>query len=543
MVPMNSDYYKTSLEIVKEFIQTITIVDDKAQFIRHSAFGKGKAPFTIQEEGASFDAGRITKQFAEDGKICSVYRFTEKEDVKKIVKIALKSDVIILDWKIEISEKELSENDELEEEVVRSKGFYTLEILKEIIKSEHNSLKVIVIYTDEPAFVRIVNEIQKAFEGKNIKDGNSDEPFSLYYNSNKITLFGKEELKGKTTHLKDIAQRSYSYEELPGAIYEEFVRFTYGVVSGIFLKAIASIRTNTYLLFSTFKRDIDAAFIAHKGLLPIPDDAYDHIVELIGSEMKSVINGALDDTTMNRLIDSYIDSLDETLLFEYKDKDGVKKKFSTDEFKSLINDPNGKNSLSKASKSVLHEELPKSLIKAYNSSLPLKEVEDKAYKSNCEFARLTTLKKRYPGLNYNPFLTLGVLLKSKDISEKDEYWICIQPKCDSVRICEEERSFLFLSLSEESKNREIMLDVNTGFKINYSVIKAKQFLFKPTDNNVVKVQGEPDDWFFEDSSQKRFEYLCELKNDFAQSIANEFAARLSRVALNQSEWLRLNAKK
>jgi hypothetical protein len=274
MIQKNSGYYNTSLEIVKEFIQTITIVDDRAQF-------------TTNESESIFDAGLIIKQFAEDGKICSVFKFTEKEDVNKIIKVARKSDITILDWKIEPSETVISsEEDDLEEDVAHSKGYYTLEILKHIISQEDNSLKLIVIYTDEPAFARIVDEIKKDLKTLNINIQDENQ-FSFYCNNSKITLLGKEELKEKTTHLKDIAERSYNYEELPEAIYEEFVNFTHGVVAGIFLKTIASIRENTFLLLNTFQRDIDAAFIAHKGLLPIPDDAHDHIVELIGSEIRN----------------------------------------------------------------------------------------------------------------------------------------------------------------------------------------------------------------------------------------------------------------
>ena len=115
MIRKNSDYYNTSLEIVKEFIRTVTIVDDKAQFITNEA-------------GSSFDAGRIIKRYAEDGKICSVFRFTEKDDVEKTIKIARGSDIVILDWKIELSVRpdgDVDKDDDSEEDEVKSKGFYT----------------------------------------------------------------------------------------------------------------------------------------------------------------------------------------------------------------------------------------------------------------------------------------------------------------------------------------------------------------------------------------------------------------------------------
>ena len=49
-----------------------------------------------------------------------------------------------------------------------------MEILKGIISDKQNPLKLIVIYTDEPAFARISDEIMDELKGFNIKpeDGN-----------------------------------------------------------------------------------------------------------------------------------------------------------------------------------------------------------------------------------------------------------------------------------------------------------------------------------------------------------------------------------
>jgi hypothetical protein len=532
----DNSYYNTSLEIVKEFIQTITIVDDKAQF-------------TPKDSDSSFDAGRIIKHFAEDGKICSVFKFTGKDDVGKIIKIAQNSDITILDWKIELSESSNSDidaEDELEEDENNSKGFYTLKILKEIVSSEYNSLKLFVIYTDEVGLNRIADEIKKELDkcGIQTQEEIPSSPYSFYCNNNKICIFGKNEVKTKATHVKEIAERSYNYEELPAAIYDEFVHFTHGIVAGIFLKAMATVRANTYLLLNTFQRDIDAAFITHKGLLPIPDDANDHIIELIGSEMKSVINGGLTNETTNSLIENFVDLLDENHLLDYKDNKGVQKKFSKTDFKSFLSDPKVKNDLSKTALQNLPDTLPKSIVKANNSLLSQQEIENKANRSNIDFARLTTLKNRY--LHFSkPILTLGVILKGIDILGDDEYWICIQPKCDSLRILEDEnstgRNFMFLSLSKTDKG-EIIYDTDTRFKVEYNIKKSKQFMFKATENGMVSVrEEESNNWFFLDSCERRFDYICELKNDFAQSIANKFASQISRVALNHSEWLRLKA--
>lgn len=553
MIQKNDFYYKNSLDVAREFVQSVTIVDDKATY-------SGEGPVSSE----SFNAGEIIKKFSEEGIVCSIYKFTEESDIDRIARISRRSDVTILDWKMNPipGMPSASDDDETEDDERESKGYYTLEILKKVVSGEYNKFKLFVIYTDEIEFNRIIDEIKKVFTDADLPVSDDGSPYSFRCNSNKITIFGKEAIKTKAKHVKDIAERSFNYTELPDAVYDEFVRFTHGVVSNIFLKSVSAIRANTFFLLNTFQRGIDPAFIAHKCLLPVPDDAHDLIVELIGSEIKSVIGGALSEAVTNKQIEGFVDTLDsKQLLFNFdrnglNKPEGIPESFSTDDFKKLLKvglipvckyeDEPVRSKIDLSKRVVKH--LPQIILKGYDSGMKKDEVQKAATDSNVKFACLTTLKKRY--LNSSkPILTLGVVLKSKTVSGTEEYWICIQPKCDSVRLTAEEdrqegRPFMFLSLAKTSGNGDIILDSKSGFKIMYSIIKSRQFMFRSTKNGTVQVEGEDSDhWFFKDSSGKCFEYLGELKNDFAQGIANNFASQVSRVATNHSEWLRLNSMK
>lgn len=557
MMQKNSRYYNESLNIAKEFIQSITMVDDQAVFSNGEPVG---ANF--------FDAGTMIKNFAEQAVMCSIFKFTEEPDVIRIAKISQKSDVTILDWKMELPRKEEPEgDDDLEDDDIDPKGYYTLEILKNVIGCKYNKFKLFIIYTEEIDFNRIIDKVENSLQSIQLEVIKDKSSFSILCNGNKITIFGKESLKGGVKHSKEIAKRSFTYEELPDALYSEFIDFTHGVVSNIFLKSITAIRANTYFLLNTFQREIDAAFIAHKGLLPIPDDAHDHIVELIGSEIKSVIGGALKEFVTNSQIETLIETLDvKELVFDAVKNElaqipginttNIPSNFSIDEFKSLFSnglistckyeDEPAKSKIELSKKVIKH--LPQVIIKGHNSQLKKSVVERMAKQSNIRFAKLTTIRNRYLDSN-KPILTLGVIIKGTTVSGKNEYWICIQPKCDSVRLAEDEniyqgRSFMFLSLAERSTNGDIVLDSKLGFKIEYNIIKSRQFMFKPTKKGMVVVKGNtPNDWFFLDSFGRRFEYIAELKNDFAQGVVNTFASQVSRVATNHSEWLRLNASK
>ncbi len=58
---------------------------------------------------------------------------------------------------------------------------------------------------------------------------------------------------------------------------------------------------------------------------------------------------------------------------------------------------------------------------------------------------------------------------------------------------------------------------------------------------MIRAKEENGTFVFDTTDKKRFEWVSELKSEHAQRIANNFAAKLSRVGLDESEWLRRGA--
>lgn len=152
MIQKNDFYYKNSLDVAREFVQSVTIVDDKATY-------SGEGPVSSE----SFNAGEIIKKISEEGIVCSIYKFMEESDIDRIARISRRSDVTILDWKMNPipGMPSASDDDETEDDERESKGYYTLEILKKVVSGEYNKFKLFVIYTDEIEFNRIIDEIKK----------------------------------------------------------------------------------------------------------------------------------------------------------------------------------------------------------------------------------------------------------------------------------------------------------------------------------------------------------------------------------------------
>lgn len=157
-------------------------------------------------------------------------------------------------------------------------------------------------------------------------------------------------------------------------------------------------------------------------------------------------------------------------------------------------------------------------------------------KSNVDFAVLTHHKNIFQPAIEAPTLTLGTVVKAV----KDEkYYICIQQRCDSVRI-KAERRFLFLPLEDKGEHPLI---VNNELKLfpNKSSFAIKTVKFKPKESaTIIQASKADGKYIFSSSYGEAYEWVVDLKEMHAQRILNSYSAQLSRVGLNESEWLRIS---
>ena len=109
--------------------------------------------------------------------------------------------------------------------------------------------------------------------------------------------------------------------------------------------------------------------------------------------------------------------------------------------------------------------------------------------------------------------------------------------------------FIFLPLVEPSKVKDqLVVKLETEFKrfgIGLDPAGWELLGFKPSNGNdsVVATKSGPEGAFkFTDTSGKQYTWQGELKAEYAQRIAQNFAMTLSRVAVDESEWLRRTAK-
>ncbi|MCZ7401983.1 MAG: response regulator receiver domain [Candidatus Methanoperedens sp.] len=565
MTDVSPDFMDLSKKVAEKFLHTVVIVDDQAEFgeevLPKPKTGLQKPPKTggREEEQSGSEAGihrldakKVMYLFASKGLICSVLKPNEGENPLSIVERAAKrADVFILDWKIH--------NDD---------GAIAIKIISSLISSDLKNnnprLRLIIIYTGENGIIQISEKIKDKFSLKIC----GDDCFTLSEGHLHIAIFAKYGTKVPQQYEK----RVLSIEDLSEQLSVEFAKITSGLVSNVVLESMSVLRDNTHIILSKLGPEMDPPYLAHRALLPNPDDATNHVIDIIASEFHSFLeNHEIGEKADINAINAWLKIKNSFILktpwddieFDYSEvcelqRIGIEQ---SDWFKGLTGNKQQKITAN------AHKTLTQTFC---NDKLSPIELDFK-------FAMLTSLKNRQGEDLRNPILTLGTILSNALNSSKDygNFWLCLQPRCDCTRI-EEKRKFFFLPLKEVDGDKsfdiilefddytELKLDCETyeilpyieygnentfdiilndckfiKLKINYNTYDTSHFEFSSKGSEqVIRAEKERNHFFFYTIDRTKFRWISELKNEHAQRIANDFSAKLSRVGLDESEWLR-----
>lgn len=506
--------------VVNRFLQNILFIDDKA--------------FQSDNKENEFDAGQISSAFAKNGKLCTIFAPSSECDLCQCSSLFSKADAIVLDWYLDLTSSKESVDDEKDAEEDEPRGFYTKYLIEEIVADAKNEkLKIIVVYTGETDLRGITQEIHSCIA----QYGNFKQGDCCVYSSNVVIVVrakynGEEQFK----HLEDLKDKVIKYENLPDFITDEFSIHVNGLLSVFALLSISIIRENTSRILNVYSPELDIAYLGHKMVLPNSEDAKELLIKLFGESITDLISSSCIDTQDWQSLwikDRYthpqtIKVADNKSI--QVDQECITKLFSThfNDFEKSIKTIFGNLSNNDAK-----------LIRK-NAALLLDESADNVKAANLLFARLTHHKNVFLPQRENPYLTLGTILYS---STTDKYYLCIQQRCDSLRI-DGIRRFLFLPLVESGGETHVVVtnekqlqiakysyDIKT---IKFEADKDKRYVCsKRIKNNMGK-----DTFVFTSIHKEEFEWVLELKDLHAQRILNSYSANLSRVGLDESEWLR-----
>lgn len=551
---MSSPFFNTSKQIASDFLQSIVFIDDKAF---DNPLNKGEH---------DFDAYAVTNAFASYQKICAIYKPKNEQDISNLAQLAKKADVTVLDWQIdlhtEVPSKESEEEDDVNEDL---RGIHTLRIIREILLdpvASKGGLKLILVYTGTPNLDDIAEAIHKNLESNGISlkrtfcEVCADNIKILVIAKTDQTLATEGGPQGQFAHNPDLKGRVVSYEQLPNYIIERFAKITTGLLPNFVLKALTVVRENTFKFVSLYNKDLDKAFLAHRLLLPDQNDSKELLVELFAHSIHSLLTyNSVAETVGTDNVLSWIDTQKLSAHLNIVCKNDKKKKVDIDnEFFKLWS----KHGFVKAATELWQthtygtvddkqeENFKVSLrkLKGHFLSDDINDPQDR------QFSILTHHKSIFKPTPVSPRLTLGAVVRGK----KSGYWVCIQQRCDSVRIYGVRR-FLFLPLEELKPNSEgdfhFVTEQGVRLKLKKKSFELKTIKFLSNNKNgVIKAKKQNGKFFFtpyhyganrrtqRNKNDELLEWIFDLKDLHAQRIAIEFANELSRVGIDEAEWLR-----
>jgi hypothetical protein len=582
----DTDFITVSQNIVQSFLQTVVIVDDRAYEPIERVSKLSEPPpspvrprFTSvpeeqsesQEETATsenvdvnserenevtieqattaeetsedtaheLDAKGVIEQFANKGIICAVLRPSEVETEqfeKKMYALAEAADVLIFDW---VWFKDVE-------------GKKVSELIAGISKeaSHQDRLRLILIYTGEKHLKIVIDDLAKVLVASGITDASRIDDFTIHSGGTRITVYGKGNVEPKDETLR---ARMSPFDQLPNTVVSEFTKLTSGLISNVALDAFAGLRANTYKILAKFDPDLDAAYLTHRALSEPPDETEFHLVPLILSEIQAVLEEKNISSQIN------LKNIERWLSFQTEEGLDLSKRMRV-----ASADKARKAMLAIIEKGVRDKKLATAYPEMKDLLEKLREESDKKALNNFTdlltkdgssgqiqnelLALLMSLRSRYGAPP--PILTLGTIIVEELEGGDAEYWVCVQPLCDSVRLTKA-REFPFLRMNKSQKNASFGFLVRDDKEIIRLALSLRPFesrliSFTPSSGTKeIRASKSGDKWYFNsgDDDSKAYRWIADLKTEHAQRVANDYARQISRVGLTESEWLRRWAKK
>ena len=592
-----SSFDEMCKEAVKRFIRTVAIIDDEATYnpsqedkdnaktvkppVTGLMTGSKDADSSMTkgdpiEEGfqddhddlSQLDAKVVINAFADIGIACCIQRpENEETPLDRAANLAATVDVLVIDWALDNQNISLPRD-----------------IIKKILEEDKNTggrLRLIVVYTAQSFVDQMIKDLKKDADG--VYDNGLDmneKRFFIKSDYLRIVILNK---KSTLNPLKEA--RIVPFDQLPDNVISEYAELVKGIIPGATLHGIAAMRENTHKLLSILNSNLDGAYCLHRALLPEPSDSVDFAMNLITSEIETVIQTdaqarqIVDEEGLKSWFDDYIGdrndlpygksslsvktiekSIINGKLCNQDGVDAIKREYSsnwiqakTDNGQPLKDDCGNTLTLDEAKKYIKKNDWKR--IKKCNPPNETRFVDllynssEKAIYGCNELSHLQCTARDIGGRLYNdnshsPTLQLGTILR-KQKGGSCEWFLCLTPLCDCVRL-EEESNFLFLQLYSGKKSRaDIIIKTQDGTFESLIVKKGKirtlTIPFKPTNgDDRINANRWRKEWRVR-SNGTSYQWVGELRYTKALTIVHYVTANTSRVGLDEFEWLRRQA--
>ncbi len=513
--------------IVKSFVSSVILFDDQLSTDEQTEIvttlnapkpGENSSENTESEKEIEqgiieniINIPSIIKDFAEENYLLTainpkIYKTVSKAECKKILfSLALKADVIILDWEMNLS---FSDGD-------YSGAEFATEIIKHL--EQDNKYRLLFVYTKEKKQT-VIEDLP---------------PHKII----EIKVFRKKSFESQDESTKD-------YKSLAKEITKEYLKNKKGIISACLLKSLCKLRSSTYEMLNSLDKSYDEALFYHRFLLENPDKIIDFGNEIINDEILSYLgNTENSELLAPDIFMKYFEEMNSIDIYCDLTGKGKRTKLSNEDLLSLITEGYSK---------YIQQKIPEG--KESDAIIGLishgKQLENFFNRINQPFMKDFSSYTSLLNKSIRPCLKLGCIVKKQNMEDSaDEYFLCIQPPCDSERVpmldsdgkCSNPRNFIFLKLEDKS-SPDFYVKKENGDNIKLRINYKEIYTFSFAGNKKEMVTMDESGIFKTYPLKYEFKYVAALKPMFAQKIANNFAAYISRVGLDEFEWQRLKRR-
>ena len=516
---------------IGDYFRTALLIDDSAGDTTEDLEPLGPIPADGEptpglaetpSESTTLNWNSIVTAFLDEEMVCSVFKPNGEDDILDVaIRGSKMADLLILDW-----------------DLFGDDGEATKSTIIEITKTDSQrlkviGLKVIVIYT-EMSFSSVIDALVKECGLTKESD------FVFRKEATIVLVFGKPSIR--LMEGEEGSNRITGYSDLPKKIRVDLEDYFGGLVPELAFNSINVIRESAPRILATFDSSLDAPLLTHRALLPEVSDVRPQFVRLLTSEFEAALMESppladlLNEESIGaRLNDFKIVESSETLVEELRKSPNV-----ADELKSLDDAELAKRAVAMGLRrlGLGDARLDKLLIPLTETFGADKEPHEllAALMSSTQFGDIS------------PRLEAGIVLK-----DEDEYWLCIQPLCDSVRLSGP-RKFPLLPLvvnadrdDNVKRNSDAMIRAADGTmrpvrfcSHSYELTTSK---FAPEEgDSAVQAQLEEGAWFFCDTEGKQYSAVCRLRDEFTQQAVQKLTSGVTRPGVDLSEWLRRSGR-
>ncbi len=504
-----SEFHERFRHIATEFLRTAVVLDDRAYGGSGATGGVLQRPPTrrsYRSERVELTDGRpshdlnsaeLVQGFARHGILCGV--LDSVSGAEALDKLVDRADIVVLDWQI-----------------FGDEGAFALERIHRLAVDQHR-LRIVAVYTGEAD----LDTIRERIGGSEVAGGRRWEDSAsgmLRCGSCYVALYCKEGANPQPGFRDRVVHEG----ELAESVVNDFVAVAAGLVPAVALTALTSVRDNAYRLLNRFGSFLDPAFLCHRACLPAPDDAETFIVSKVAGEVEEIMT---DSVAARR--PAGLEAISTWL--EARKLSGDARK----ELQRLLTSDSDRTA--QFSSPELRGKGLRKLHRWFTGIL----AGDAASDVDLAFAWIAS--HRVVVGQEPKRLQLGTIVRRRQRGV-EEFYVCIRPRCDSVRLTGL-TPFLFLALTEGNGGKGVAtLVVKSSDGFVRKTVKSTPFVqeFAPLgDNGVVVTQvGESENHYYVDCDGTEFDWMGELRQEFAQRIVQRYGSHLGRVAVEDTEWLR-----